>query len=79
MKKHINLLAPSDTNNICVCLCGYTYPTGRLIHGETESLHVNHLDYEAQLQDKNWALTTPNCEACLERLPLALLAMTDLE
>ncbi len=77
-KKHINLQGPSETNYVCICLYGYTYDKTSGSFKTMESIHVSYLDDEGRsiLGDHD---NNPDCGECLEKYPLALLAITDLE
>ena len=78
--EHINLQAPSITSGSTICLCGFTFirdTDGYSDHGPTLwSMWIEGSGYH---EKKPSHFADPTCVVCLERYPLALLALTDLE
>ena len=69
---HINAKPPDETDHICICLCGYTFPG----YGQGSMWAGWFIEYENRYENKYEQVT---CEVCLERFPLLLLASTELE
>ena len=72
---HINAQAPSQTGGSTICLCGFTFTDSS--GGPT--LWIMWTADSGYYEKKPAHFDDPTCEVCLERLPLALLAETDLE
>ena len=75
---HITNAAKLDDDTV-TCLCGYSYIAHSIVGDPTEAIHVVWLADDGTSTGLRTTQADPNCEICLEKYPLVLLARTELE